>query len=131
MLKIAVCIKQIPLIEEANFDATTKTIKRDGLMATFAAMGGTVLANACGPCIGQWKRADVRRDGDSAARLFADAGARILECYRVLRKGGAFLVYQFTPKARDFMARHFRHIDEGFEWLNVLPCRLYWGWKED
>ena len=30
MLKIAVCIKQIPLIEEANFDAATKTIKRDG-----------------------------------------------------------------------------------------------------
>ena len=30
MLKIAVCIKQIPLIEEANFDAVTKTIKRDG-----------------------------------------------------------------------------------------------------
>ncbi len=30
MLKIAVCIKQIPLIEEANFDATTMTIKRDG-----------------------------------------------------------------------------------------------------
>ena len=30
MLKIAVCIKQIPLIEEANFDPVTKTIKRDG-----------------------------------------------------------------------------------------------------
>jgi electron transfer flavoprotein alpha subunit len=30
VLKIAVCIKQIPLVEEANFDATTKTIKRDG-----------------------------------------------------------------------------------------------------
>ena len=30
MLNIAVCIKQIPLIEDANFDATTKTIKRDG-----------------------------------------------------------------------------------------------------
>jgi len=30
VLKIAVCIKQIPLIEEANFDARTKTIKRDG-----------------------------------------------------------------------------------------------------
>jgi electron transfer flavoprotein alpha subunit len=29
VLKIAVCIKQIPLIEEANFDATTRTIKRD------------------------------------------------------------------------------------------------------
>src|SRR5271156_3777771 len=30
VLKIAVCIKQIPLIEEANFDAATKTIRRDG-----------------------------------------------------------------------------------------------------
>ncbi|HXW83692.1 MAG TPA: hypothetical protein VEJ86_04760, partial [Candidatus Binataceae bacterium] len=30
MLKIAVCIKQIPLIEEANFDPETRTIRRDG-----------------------------------------------------------------------------------------------------
>ncbi len=30
MLKIAVCIKQIPLVEDANFDPVTKTIKRDG-----------------------------------------------------------------------------------------------------
>ncbi len=36
MLKIAVCIKQIPLIEEANFDAVTKTIKRDGPAVTSA-----------------------------------------------------------------------------------------------
>jgi len=50
--------------------------------------------------------------------------------HRVLRPGGAFLVYQFSARARDFMARHFRHIDEGFEPLNVLPCRLFWGWKE-
>jgi hypothetical protein len=28
------------------------------------------------------------------------------------------------------MARHFCRIDEGFEPLNILPCRLYWGWKE-
>ncbi len=50
--------------------------------------------------------------------------------HRVLRPGGAFLVYQFSAKARDFMARHFGHIDQGFEALNVLPCKLYWGWKE-
>lgn len=50
--------------------------------------------------------------------------------HRVLRPGGAFLVYQFTAAARDFMARHFRLIDQGFELLNVLPCRLFWGWKE-
>src|SRR5216117_348719 len=39
-----------------------QTIKRDGLIDTFAEIGGTVLANACGPCIGQWKRSDVRAD---------------------------------------------------------------------
>jgi len=32
------------------------TIARDGQMAVLKALGGTVLANACGPCIGQWKR---------------------------------------------------------------------------
>jgi phospholipid N-methyltransferase len=50
--------------------------------------------------------------------------------YRVLRPGGAFLVYQFSAKARDFMAKHFKHIDAGFEALNVLPCKLFWGWKD-
>ena len=50
--------------------------------------------------------------------------------HRVLREGGAFLVYQFSAKARDFMARHFRHIDNGFEAVNIPPCRLYWGWKQ-
>lgn len=51
--------------------------------------------------------------------------------HRVLRKGGAFLVYQFSPRARDFMARHFRRIDNGYEWRNVPPCCLFWGWKEE
>jgi aconitate hydratase len=32
------------------------TIERDGLLDTFNQMGGVVLANACGPCIGQWAR---------------------------------------------------------------------------
>jgi aconitate hydratase len=39
-----------------------QTIKRDGLVDTFTRMGGTVLANACGPCIGQWKRTDIGPD---------------------------------------------------------------------
>ena len=50
--------------------------------------------------------------------------------YAALRKGGAFLVYQFTPRARDFMARHFTRIDSGLEFRNVPPCFLYWGWKD-
>ncbi|WDT72561.1 MAG: aconitate hydratase [Candidatus Manganitrophus sp.] len=37
------------------------TMKRDGFMQTFEEMGATVLANACGPCIGQWKRDDVKK----------------------------------------------------------------------
>lgn len=32
------------------------TVERDGFLATFDQMGGVVLANACGPCIGQWAR---------------------------------------------------------------------------
>jgi aconitate hydratase len=35
------------------------TIERDGLLADLEAIGATVLANACGPCIGQWQRDDV------------------------------------------------------------------------
>lgn len=32
------------------------TVERDGFLGTFGKMGGVVLANACGPCIGQWAR---------------------------------------------------------------------------
>ncbi len=39
------------------------TIERDGQMATLDRLGATVLANACGPCIGQWHREDIS-DGD-------------------------------------------------------------------
>jgi len=35
------------------------TIERDGQLETFQKIGGLVLANACGPCIGQWKRSDI------------------------------------------------------------------------
>ncbi|KAJ9659778.1 Aconitate hydratase mitochondrial [Coniosporium apollinis] len=37
------------------------TIARDGQMKTFEEFGGLVLANACGPCIGQWDRRDVKK----------------------------------------------------------------------
>ena len=35
------------------------TMERDGYTEIFEKLGGEVLANACGPCIGQWKRSDV------------------------------------------------------------------------
>ena len=75
--------------------------------------------------------ADYVLSGLPFSTLPEGVGPAIAEAtHKVLRPGGAFLVYQFSAKARDFMARHFRHIDEGFELLNVLPCRLFWGWKE-
>jgi len=40
------------------------TIERDGLLADLEAIGAVVLANACGPCIGQWARHDVK-EGDA------------------------------------------------------------------
>ena len=35
------------------------TMERDGYTKIFEELGGKVLANACGPCIGQWKRSDI------------------------------------------------------------------------
>ena len=45
-----------------------QTIKRDGILQEFEDVGGTVLANACGPCIGQWKREDMKK-GDKNSIL--------------------------------------------------------------
>jgi phospholipid N-methyltransferase len=48
---------------------------------------------------------------------------------RVIRPGGAFLVYQFSPKVLDFIKPHFEKIDRGFEWINVPPATLFWAHK--
>jgi phospholipid N-methyltransferase len=49
---------------------------------------------------------------------------------RVIRSGGAFLVYQFSPKVRDFIAPVFERIERGFEWINVPPATLFWAYRE-
>jgi homoaconitase len=43
------------------------TLERDSTLATFESAGGVVLANACGPCIGQWKRTDGVPKGETNA----------------------------------------------------------------
>lgn len=50
--------------------------------------------------------------------------------HRVLKTGGAFLVYQYRPKVRDFIAPYFKRIDAGMEYWNIPPCCLFWGWKD-
>jgi phospholipid N-methyltransferase len=49
---------------------------------------------------------------------------------RVIRPGGAFLVYQFSPKVREFIAPVFERIERGFEWINVPPATLFWAYRE-
>jgi phospholipid N-methyltransferase len=49
---------------------------------------------------------------------------------RIIRPGGAFLVYQFRAKVRDFIAPHFARIDQGIEYWNIPPCCLFWAWKD-
>jgi len=48
-----------PLLITPGSEQVRATIERDGLLADFEALGAKVLANACGPCIGQWDRQDM------------------------------------------------------------------------
>jgi aconitate hydratase len=50
---------KVPFAITPGSEQIRATIARDGLIEVFEKVGGTVLANACGPCIGQWKRTEV------------------------------------------------------------------------
>jgi aconitate hydratase len=50
----------VPFLVSPGSDQIYETIRRDGLAKDLEAVGAVVLANACGPCIGQWKRDDVK-----------------------------------------------------------------------
>ena len=47
----------VPLLVTPGSEQVRATIERDGQMHSLNEIGATVLANACGPCIGQWRRA--------------------------------------------------------------------------
>ncbi len=51
-----------PLLVTPGSEQIRATTERDGQLAAFERAGATVLANACGPCIGQWKREDIEGD---------------------------------------------------------------------
>ena len=76
-------------------------------------------------------KADYVLSGLPFSTLPPGVGDAIAEATsKVIRKGGAFLVYQFSPKVRDFIAPHFERLDRGFEWVNVPPATLFWAWRE-
>jgi len=51
----------VPLLVTPGSNQIFETIRRDRQMAALEAVGATVLANACGPCIGQWRREEIKK----------------------------------------------------------------------
>ncbi|MBJ7368985.1 MAG: aconitate hydratase, partial [Ilumatobacteraceae bacterium] len=62
---------KVELLISPGSEQIRATIERDGLLADLEAIGATVLANACGPCIGQWERAaDINAKPNSIVNSF-------------------------------------------------------------
>jgi len=57
---------KIPFWVSPGSDTVQATIDRDGFLGDLEAIGAVVLANACGPCIGQWKREDGKMDAPNS-----------------------------------------------------------------
>jgi phospholipid N-methyltransferase len=75
--------------------------------------------------------ADYVLSGLPFSTLPAGVGPAIAAAtHRVLRPGGAFLVYQFRAKVKDFLIPHFKRIDGAMEYWNIPPCCLFWAWKD-
>ena len=53
---------KIPLLVTPGSEQIRGTIERDGQMGSLKDIGATVLANACGPCIGQWNRPELEEN---------------------------------------------------------------------
>ncbi|PFH55186.1 hypothetical protein XA68_10489 [Ophiocordyceps unilateralis] len=103
------------------------TIERDGQLKTFEDFGGMVLANACGPCIGQWDRQDVkkgeansivssynrnftgRNDGNPATHAFVTSPDLVV----ALTIGGTLHFNPVTDKLKD---------KDGKEFMLKPPC---------
>ena len=78
-----------------------------------------------------FQQADYVLSGLPFSTLPPGIGPKIAEeTAEALRPGGAFLVYQFSPKVREFLAPYFDRLDRGFEWINIPPAQLFWAWKD-
>ncbi|HEX8300509.1 methyltransferase [Sphingomonas sp.] len=78
-----------------------------------------------------FEHADYIASGLPFSTLPAGVGDAIAKStHEVLRTGGAFLVYQYNPKVRNFLTPHWAKIDHAIEWWNIPPAQLWWAWKE-
>jgi aconitate hydratase len=134
-----------PLWVTPGSEQIHRTIGRDGQMQDLEAIGALVLANACGPCIGQWKRDDVqpgeensiinsytrnfrrRNDGNASTHSFI-ASPEIVVAYALAGRlsfdplhdeveGADGTRFRLEPPARapDVPRDGFVHSDEGYE----------------
>ncbi len=78
-----------------------------------------------------FEKADYVLSGLPFSTLPSGVGPAIAAAtHRVLRPGGAFLVYQYRAKVKEFLDPHFKRIDHALEFWNIPPCHLYWAWKD-
>lgn len=73
-----------PFMVTPGSELINATIERDGVKDSLVSVGATVLANACGPCIGQWERSD-RKGEDNGKRLPGWQSQRRLMLWAVQR----------------------------------------------
>jgi len=96
-------------------EQTRATVARDGQLSTFEEFGGVILANACGPCIGQWDRRDVKKgeansiissfnrnftgraDGNPATHSFVTSPDMVV----AMSIGGSLYFNPLTDKVKD------------------------------
>ncbi|CCU99464.1 unnamed protein product [Malassezia sympodialis ATCC 42132] len=112
------------------------TIARDGQMETLSSVGGMVLANACGPCIGQWDRHDVKKgeknsiitsynrnfSGRNDANFATHAFVASPDLVTAMAFGGSLLFNPMTDTLKGADGKEFKFSDpSGIE----LPARGY------
>jgi phospholipid N-methyltransferase len=108
----------------AYLKATIRDSRFSAVLGSAADVGDIVAAHG-------FDHADYVLSGLPFSTLPPGVGPAIMAAtQRVLRSGGAFLVYQYTTRARQLMTGYFPRIDKGFEPVNVPPCVISWGWKD-
>ncbi len=120
-----------PLMVTPGSEQVRATIERDGLLGDLEAIGATVLANACGPCIGQWERVGgptgtnvivtsfnrnfpARNDGREDTLAFIGSPETVVGMALTGRLDGSFLDDFDAPVADDLPARGFERGLAGF-----------------
>jgi phospholipid N-methyltransferase len=77
-------------------------------------------------------KADYVLSGLPFSTLPAGVGPAIAKAtHDVLRPGGAFLIYQYSPHVLRLIEPLFERIERDLEWWNIPPCGLFWAYKAD